>query len=147
MKKLALVLGVVFLGGLLVTQVFAHGPGGSNRGGYGNMMGPGMMGGGMMGRGMGPGMMGGGMMGRGMGRGMMSPGNEPQYQQPRNPMEEEDAKVILQNYLQSMRNPNLKLGKIKDMGNAFEAEILTKDNSLVDKILVDKNTGSMRSVY
>lgn len=150
MKKLALVLGVVFLGGLLVTQVFAHDPRGDNRGGSGNMMGPGMMGGGMMGSGM----MGGGMMGRGMGRGM-APGYEsedaPQYgprnQQSDRPLEEKDARAILQNYLQSMRNPNLKLGKIKDIGIAFEAEILTKDDSLVDEILVDKNTGSMRSVY
>jgi hypothetical protein len=42
---------------------------------------------------------------------------------------------------------HLKLGKIEDKGNAFEAEILTKDDSLVDNILVDKYTGWMRSVY
>lgn len=42
--------------------------------------------------------------------------------------------------LKCMRNPNLKLGKVKDTGNAFEAEILTKNNSLVDKVLVDKST-------
>ena len=145
MKILALVLGVVFLGGLLVTQVFAHEPRGSNRGGYGNMMGngehmmgSGMMGGGMMGQDMGPGM---------MGRGMMGPGYGPQRQQPDKPLEEKDARAILENYLGSMRNPNLKLGEIKDIGNAFEAEILTKDNSLVDKILVDKGTGGMRSLY
>jgi len=46
-----------------------------------------------------------------------------------------------------MRNPNLKLGEIEDKGNAFEAEIQTKDGSLVDRILVDKYTGWMRSVY
>ncbi len=113
--------------------------------GYGT--GPGMMGGGMMG----PGMMGGGMMGRGMGPGMMGPGYGPQYgpqyQQPQEPIEEKDARGILENYLNSMRNPNLKLGKIKDVGNTFEAEILTKDNSLVDIILVDKRTGWMRSAY
>lgn len=124
------------------------------RGGYGmgpGMMGPGMMGGGMMG----PGMMGGGMMGRGMGPGMMGPGSGgqygpqygPQYQQPREPMEEKDAKAMLENYIQSTRNPNLKLGKIKEKENYFEAEILTKENSLVDKILVDKFNGWMRSIY
>lgn len=113
-------------------------------------MGPGMMGGGMMG----PGMMGGGMMGRGMGPGMMGrgygPQPGPQYQQPQQPpkpLEEEDARQILENYLKSMRNPNLKLGEIEDKGNSFEAEILTKDNSLVDRVLVDKYTGWMRSVY
>jgi len=44
-------------------------------------------------------------------------------------------------------DPNLKLGKLTDDGNSFEADIVTKDNSLVDKILVDKNTGAMRSAY
>jgi hypothetical protein len=132
-------------------------------GGYGYGMGPGMMGPGMMGRGygMGPGMMGGygygmgpGMMGGygyGMGSGMMGPGYGygygPQYQQRQKPLEEKDAEAILENYLKSTRNPNLKLGKVEDKGNAFEAEILTKQNSLVDKILVDKNTGWLRSVY
>jgi hypothetical protein len=100
---------------------------------------------------MGSGMMDGGMMGRDMGHGMMGSGDgpqyDPQYQQPQKQLEEKDARGILEDYLNSMRNPNLKLGKIKDMGNAFEAEILTKDDSLVDKILVDKNTGWMRSVY
>ncbi|MBK5102079.1 MAG: hypothetical protein JJE15_13980 [Desulfobacteraceae bacterium] len=135
------------------------GPGG----GYGmgpGMMGPGMMhqgwgmGPGMMGPsyGMGPGMMGPGMMhhGRGMGPGMMGPGYGygPQYQQPQKPMEEDDAKELLENYLKSTRNPNLKLGDIKDVGSAFEAEIVTKkDDSLADKIAVDKYTGWMRSVY
>ena len=53
----------------------------------------------------------------------------------------------MENYLTNMRNPNLKLGKIKDTGTAFEAEIVTKDNSMVDKIVVDKITGWMRSGY
>ncbi len=120
------------------------------RGGYG--MGPGMMGPGYgMGPGMmGPGMMGGGMMGRGMGPGyggQYGPQYGPQYQQQQKPMEEKDARGILENYLTSMRNPNLKLGKIMEKDYYFEAEILTKEDSLVDKILVDKFTGWMRSVY
>jgi len=124
------------------------GPGG----GYG--MGPGMMGRGWgygMGPGMmGPGMMGHGMMGRGMGPGMMGPGYPgygPQYQQPQQPLEEKDVRGMLENYLRNMRNPNLKLGKITEKGPYFEAEIVTKENSLVDKFLVDRNTGWMRSEY
>ncbi len=114
-------------------------------GGYG--MGPGMMGGGMMsgrGYGMGP-----GMMGRGMGPGMMGPGYGygPQYQQPQKPLEEKDARAILENYLRGTRNPNLKLGKITEQGNYLEAEIVTKEGSLVDKILVDRYTGWIRSIY
>lgn len=118
------------------------GPGG------GYNLGPGMMG---PGYGMGPGMMG---WGYGMGPGMMhrgwgyGPQYGPQYQQPQEPMSEKDAKAILENYLRSTRNPNLKLGKIEDKGNAFEGDIVTaKDGSLVDKVLVDKYTGWMRSVY
>ena len=129
--------------------------------GYGPMgpgyygMGPGMMGG-WSGYHMGPGMMG---YGYGMGPGMMGygygpqygqqygPGYAPQYQQPQKPLNENQAKQLVENYLQATRNPNLKLGKIEDKGNAFEANIVTKDGSLVNKVLVDKNTGWMRSAY
>ena len=108
---------------------------------------PDMMGSGMMGRGMGPGMMQGG---RGMGPGMMGQGygSAPQYQQqPQKPLEKKDAEAMVKNYLDSTRNPNLKLGELKEEGSAFEAEIVTKDGSLADKILIDKNTGWMRSGY
>jgi hypothetical protein len=110
-------------------------------------MGPGMMG---RGYGMGPRMMG---RGYGMGPGMMGPPyygpgyQEPQYREPQKPMEEEEARKLLEDYLASTRNPNLQLGKIEDKGHSFEAEIQTKDGSLVDRILVDKRTGWMRSVY
>lgn len=120
----------------------------------GRPMGPGMMG---PGYGMGPGMMGPshGMWGphHGMGPGMMGPGYgygpqyPPRYPQPQKAMDEKDARALVEDYLQFTRNPNLKLGKIEDKGYAFEAEILTKDGSLADRILVDKNTGWMRSVY
>jgi hypothetical protein len=120
--------------------------------GYG--MGPGMM----YGPGYGPGYgMGPGMMygpgygpGYGMGPGMMyGPGYGGQYgyPNPQKPLDEKEVKPMLENYLKSARNPNLKLGKIQDKGNYFEADIVTKDNSLVDKVDVDKNTGWMRSAY
>jgi hypothetical protein len=104
--------------------------------------GPGRGPGARYGYGMGP-----GMMGRGMGPGMMGPGYGPQYQQERKPLTEKDVKAMVENYVQSTRNPNLKPGKITDKDQYFEAEIVTKDNSLVDKILVDKQTGWMRSIY
>jgi hypothetical protein len=94
------------------------------------------------GYGMGP-----GMMGRGMGPGMMGQGYGPQYQQERKPLTEKDVKTMVENYVQSTRNPNLKLGKIMEKDYYFEAEIVTKNDSLVDKILVDKQTGWIRSVY
>jgi len=92
-----------------------------------------------------------GMGGYGMGPGMMGPGYDyqygPQYRRPQLMLDEKNAKEILENYLKVSRNPNLKLGKIEDKGNVFEAEILTQKDSLVDKILVDKYTGWTRSAY
>lgn len=159
MNRLVTVLGIVLLVGAIAIPVLAHGPGwGRGRhmmGDWGNR--PGYdsegrygMSHGMMGRGY---SMGHGMMGSGMGFGMMHRGwdTEPQYgsrqyQQQQKPMEEKDARAILENYLGSVRNPNLKLGLIEDKGATFEAEIITKDGSLVDKLAVDKRTGWMRSV-
>jgi zinc resistance-associated protein len=120
--------------------------------GYG--MGPGMMG---PGYGMGPGMMG---PGWGMGPGMMGPGwgmgmnpswsdrENPQHMSRHmGPLEKKDAAEIVDNYIQSTRNPNLKVGKIEDSGNAFKAQIVTKDNSLVEEVLIDKRSGYMRPAY
>jgi hypothetical protein len=88
--------------------------------------------------------------GYGMGPGMMGPGYQgygPQYRGSQCPLKEKDVKAMLEQYVQSTRNPNLKVGKITEKDAFFEGEILTKNNSLVDKILVDKNTGWMRSEY
>jgi hypothetical protein len=104
-----------------------YGPGyGPGRGGYGGGMGPGMMWG---------------------YRGGYGPQYPPQYRSGGKPIDIKEAKSMMKDYLKSSRNPNLKLGKIRDIGNAFEAEILTKKNSLVDKIIIDKQTGWIRSAY
>ena len=104
--------------------------------------GPGMMG---RGYGMGPGMMGPGYQGYGPQSG--SPAG-PQYQQESKPLTEKDVKAMVENYIKSTRNPNLKVGKITAKDGFFEAEIVTKKNDvLVDTILVDKNTGWMSSSY
>lgn len=151
MKRVFIVLAVVLMLGAAVS--YAQNPGmmsgqGGQGGWYcpysGQYMGPGMMGRGMMGPCMGgQGMMGGHGM---MGQGMMGPMHG-QQQQLQKPLEEKDARAIVENYITNMKNPNLQLGKIKDAGTTFEAEILTKDNSLVDRIMVDKKTGWMRSAY
>ena len=93
----------------------------------------------------GSGMMGG--YGSGMGHGMMGPGYNTQYKSSGKPIDLKEAKAMMTDYLKSSRNPNLKLGKIKDTGNAFEAEIRTRNNALVDRILIDKETGGIRSAY
>jgi hypothetical protein len=102
--------------------------------GYGYSRGSGMMGG----YGMGHGMMGGYGMGYGYGRQSQTPGK---------PTDAKEAEAMMKDYLKSSRNPNLKLGKIKDVGEAFEAEILTKNNDLVDRVHIDKATGTIRSAY
>ncbi len=43
-------------------------------------------------------------------------------------------------------NPNLKVGKIAEKEEGFEVTIVTKDNSLVDRIMVEKNTGRIYRV-
>jgi len=118
----------------------------------GRSMGPGR-GYGMMGRGygMGSGMMGRGYgMGPGYGQGQGSMGRAPEQGETgptsgrlETPLKEDGARSVVENYLQSTRNPNLKLGKITEQGDAFEAEIVTKDGSLVDKLLIEKSTGWM----
>jgi zinc resistance-associated protein len=130
---------------------YGGGPGKMGRG-YGR--GPGMMG---PAYGMGPGMMG---RGHGMGPGMMGPrwdrpmgprwsdrDYRQQTPQTQGPIEEKDAGAIVEDYIRSTRNPNLKLGKISDAGDAFKVEIVTKDNSIVDEVLVDKAGGRMRPAY
>jgi hypothetical protein len=94
--------------------------------GYGYSRGSGMMGGYGYG------------MGRGYGRQSQSTGKS---------IDAKEAEVMMKDYLKSSRNPNLKLGKIKDVGSAFEAEILTKKNALVDRVHIDKATGYIRSAY
>jgi hypothetical protein len=90
----------------------------------------------------GSGMMGGYNSGYGMGRGYGR-----QYPSTGKSIDAKEAEAMMKDYVKSSRNPNLKLGKIKDMGVAFEAEILTKKNDLVDKVHIDKATGYIRSAY
>lgn len=109
--------------------------------------------------------MGPGMMGRGFGwGGMMGPDRDPDeywgrggmmgyghgyrsYNRSGKPMTMDQAKVLLEHYLNTIGNPNLKGGKVTDKESYFEAEVVTKDGSLVDRLKVDKKTGWMRSVY
>ncbi|MEJ2068401.1 MAG: hypothetical protein P8Y09_10775, partial [Deltaproteobacteria bacterium] len=109
MKKASVFLLMGLIGSIVFCSLPAgaqmgsgHGsPGYYSRGWFcpccGQYMGPrgyGMMGPGMMGGMMGPGM----MMGPGYGYG-------PGYGQEQKPLEEKDAKSILENYLHSTRNP------------------------------------------
>jgi hypothetical protein len=98
--------------------------------------------------GMGPGMMGPGYYDyRGMGPGMMGPGYERDYRRYEKPLNKEEAKQAVEKMIEISRNPNLKTGKIEDIERFFVVEVLTQEDSLVDKVQVDKDTGLMRSIY
>lgn len=145
MKKAAFVILIL----IAVAFFFSPGavqcqPGDSGYGGgpgYGYGMGPGMMGG----YGYGPQGQGGGWYCPYCGSHMGGYGPPSRYQQSQKPISEKEAASIARTYIQ--RNPNLKVGTVKDVGNAFEAEIRTKNNELVDKILVDKSSGWIRPAY
>lgn len=117
-----------------------------------SMYGMGMMSSGMRQSMMGPGMAGGGMLSgrRGMMGSRYSSSQGPMmggYQRVSRSLTQKEATSLVSQYLASLNNPNLKLGTVKDKGTVFEAEITTKDNSLVDKIIVEKATGAIYSAY
>jgi hypothetical protein len=58
-----------------------------------------------------------------------------------------DTENMVRDYLYRLGNPNLKQGKVRETDHEFEVEIVTKDNSLVEKLLIDKQTGWMRLTY
>jgi hypothetical protein len=129
MRKMVLVGLVVALGLGLAGVAFAW------YGGYGgHMMGPGY--GGYM---MGPGY---GSYARGPGYGYCWDDTSGTYEG--KSLTQKDTESILKDYVGG--NPNLKVGEIKDKGTYFEGTIVTKDNSLVAKYGVDKETGWVRSL-
>ena len=112
----------------------------------GQGMGPGMTGGGMSGDSYGSDMMG-RMRTRAVKKSLLGACESIPYFRPDEPMAMAEAKMLMESCIKSKHNPNLRLGKIKDRGTDYEAEILTKSNMLVDRILIDKKTGWMRSAY
>jgi len=138
---------VLSIAGYVAAQQFGGPWTGMGRGmmgggpGYGHMA-QGMMGGGGPGTGhMGPGMMGPGMMGGTAGPGTFACPGMSQQLATTGAITKEQVVAQVQNHLTAMGNPNLKLGTVKETPTQVEVEIVTKDNSLVEKILVDKTTG------
>ena len=162
MKK-ALVIGLaVVLGIGLIGYAVADPDHGRGRGmGYGQGWmhrgggyGPGWM---HRGSGSGPGWMrqgprqgrsgGPGWMHRGPGVGL---GFNPCGQLPGKPagvkLTKEKAETLVKQQLARLGNPNLKLGSVKEEATRFTAEIVTKENSLVDRLQIDKETGFIRPI-
>ncbi|MBI1960374.1 MAG: hypothetical protein HYS36_14250 [Candidatus Rokubacteria bacterium] len=99
--------------------------------------------------------------GSGMGPGMMGSGSGPGaagftppcqqvmagFNQPGQPVTKDSATQILQNSVARIGNPNLKLGEVTETDAAFEGKVVTKDGSLVQKLVVEKATGRVHLAY
>ena len=60
---------------------------------------------------------------------------------------EKDAEEIIA-YKFTRNNPNLEVGKVKGTDDGFEVQVVTKKgNALVDRLLVEKDTGRIYRVY
>ena len=55
-----------------------------------------------------------------------------------------EARKLLRKYFS---NKNVKIGAIRETDLYFEAEIRDRNNNLIDKVIVDKRTGRIRSIY
>ncbi len=55
-----------------------------------------------------------------------------------------EAKTILEGYF---KNRNIAVGDVKERKGFFEAEIRDENNTLIDRVIVNKRTGRIRSIY
>lgn len=60
------------------------------------------------------------------------------------PIDQQEAKAILQNYVNALNDPNVKLGTVNEKDKFFEADI-QMDGRTVEKVRVDKQTGAVRT--
>jgi hypothetical protein len=86
-------------------------------------------------------------MWHGGGCGPVMMGSGPGYYRSGEPLTIDQAKSTVERYIAFSRNPNIKVGQVTEKDKYFEAEIITKEGSIVDKLMIDKQTGWMRSVY
>ena len=57
----------------------------------------------------------------------------------------DDVKTRMERWLALRDNPRLKLGEVKEKdADSITADVVTKDNSLVDRFIVDRHTGFVR---
>ena len=132
---LAIGLAAVTSGSKVMAQPYGPGMMGGYGPGYGQGYGPGMM------HGYGPGMMQG--YGPGYGPGMMQ-GYGPGYygRQGNLNLSTDDVKNYLERWIAAQGNTRLKVGEVKEKDETtIEADVVTKDNSLVQRFIVNRRTG------
>jgi hypothetical protein len=81
------------------------------------------------------------MRGGNWGRGQQGPYTEQQM----GPLSQEAARQLAENYVAA--NPNLQIGELSEQDEAYVATVVTKDGSLVEKLLIDKSSGWMKKEY
>ncbi len=59
---------------------------------------------------------------------------------------EQQAHDVVENAVKKW-NPDLEVGKIKDGGSFFEAEVLTEEKEVFSRLAVDKQSGQIRVIY
>jgi hypothetical protein len=80
-------------------------------------------------------------------RGEVSPYGDTQsgeYGEKRTVRNAADAMKVLKEYFSKK---DVRIGEIREKELYFEADILDKNNRIVDKVIVDKRTGRIRSIY
>jgi hypothetical protein len=66
-----------------------------------------------------------------------------QYGEKSTVMDEAEAHRVLREYFQG----DVKIGNVKERRFYFEAEIRDRQGNLIDKVIIDRRTGRMRSIY
>lgn len=80
----------------------------------------------------------------GAGAGMEKGAPQAGAQKWQTPIDQQEAKAILQNYVNALNDPNVKLGTVNEKDKFFEADI-RMDGRTVEKVRVDKQTGAVRT--
>ncbi len=58
----------------------------------------------------------------------------------------DEARQVMESYFAPLQE-GVRTGKIEEKPLYFEVEILGRDGALIDKAIVDKRTGRIRSIY
>ncbi|MCH7725733.1 MAG: hypothetical protein IH991_04525 [Planctomycetes bacterium] len=64
-----------------------------------------------------------------------------------NPRTKDQAKQRAVDHLKSLGNPNLKVGDVNETIASYEIQVVTKDDSLANWIIIDKQSGQLRTLY
>ena len=63
------------------------------------------------------------------------------------PVTMDQARYLVDNYMYLSGIPDLKPGKIIEKDNEFDVEIITKDGSSLGMLIIDKQTGVIKSPF